>query len=164
MNALREIIESGSEIEKKILMIDSLAKRPGFTQVVEALLRFQEHPGTLASWWFCKQIHDKFIGVGKILAMNLYLAGFYTPEKIRMASDQDLLKVKGLAKGTLNKIRTTGPDFSKRQAYLDSFDEQRDNYRAMLGNMEVEMISAHGGEIHSDEKRGRRAEAETVRV
>lgn len=44
-------------------------------------------------------------GVGPAKAKNLYLAGFRTIEEIRAASDENLLRVDGLGKGLLRKLR-----------------------------------------------------------
>ena len=44
-------------------------------------------------------------GAGLTKAEKLYLAGFRTIEEIQAASDEDLLKVEGVGKGLLRKLR-----------------------------------------------------------
>jgi len=44
-------------------------------------------------------------GVGPSKAEKLYLAGFRSVEQIQAASDEDLLKVEGLGRGLLRKLR-----------------------------------------------------------
>jgi len=45
-------------------------------------------------------------GVGPSRAEKLYLAGFRTIEEIQVASDGDLLRIEGIGKKAVNKIRT----------------------------------------------------------
>ncbi len=82
---------------------------PAWKPIVAALMRPSEfHPEgspDLASVWFCPHLEASVKGVGPKLAAALYQAGFLTPALVRGAQDSELLKIPGMNKGVLKRIR-----------------------------------------------------------
>lgn len=111
--AFRGIVEGGLDPFEQARKFNRMQLlNPAWRPFVEALKRPSEvHPEgapDLASVWFCPHLEASLEGVGPRLAAALYQAGFLTPKQIRAAQDTDLLKVPGISKATLKRIRQTG--------------------------------------------------------
>ena len=110
LKAFRGIAESDAEPIEQARKFNRIhLVNPAWKPFVEALRRPSEiHPEgapDLASVWFCPHLEANLKGVGPRLAAALYQAGFLTPTQVREAKDCELLKVSGLNKGTLKRIR-----------------------------------------------------------
>lgn len=108
--AFRGIVEGGLEPFEQARKFNRMQLlNPAWKPFVEALRRPSEsHPEgapDLASVWFCPHLEANVKGVGPKLAAALYQAGFLTPQLIHEARDTDLLKVPGINKATLKRIR-----------------------------------------------------------
>ncbi len=110
LKAFRGIAESGLEpIEQGRKFNRMHLQNPAWSPFVAALRRPSDiHPEgapDLASVWFCPHLEAKVKGVGPKLAAALYQAGFLTPAQIQKATDDELLEVHGINRGTLRRMR-----------------------------------------------------------
>lgn len=110
LKAFRGIAESGLEPAEQARRFNRMhLLNPAWKSFVAALMRPSDiHPQgapNLASVWFCPHLEASMKGVGPVLAAALYQAGFLTPKQVREAKDPELLKVPGISKGTLKRIR-----------------------------------------------------------
>lgn len=108
--AFRAIAESGLETLDQARKFNRLhLLNPVWKPHVAALMRPSEiHPDgapDLASVWFCPHLEAHVKGVGPKLAAALYQAGFMTPVQVLQAQDSELLKVPGINRGVLKRIR-----------------------------------------------------------
>ena len=110
LKAFRGIAESGQPpLEQARIFNRMHLLNPAWNPFVESLRRPSDvHPEgapDLASVWFCPHLEAGVKGVGPMLAAALYQAGFLTPTQVYEAKDAELLKVPGINKGTLKRIR-----------------------------------------------------------
>lgn len=110
LKAFRGIVESELEPAHQARKFNRMHfLNPAWQPFVEALRRPSEiHPEgapDLASVWFCPHLEANVKGVGPKLAATLYQAGFLTPKQLQEAQDGDLLRVPGINKATLKRIR-----------------------------------------------------------
>ncbi|MBL0210483.1 MAG: helix-hairpin-helix domain-containing protein [Holophagaceae bacterium] len=110
LKAFRAIAESGQEPLEQARKFNRMhLLNPAWKPFVEALMRPSEiHPDgapDLASVWFCPHLEASLKGVGPELAAALYQASFLTPMQVREATDAELLKVPGVNKATLRRMR-----------------------------------------------------------
>jgi hypothetical protein len=108
--AFRGIAEGGLEPFEQARKFNRMhLLNPAWKPFVEALRRPSEiHPEgapDLASVWFCPHLEANVKGVSPRLAAALYQAGFLAPQQIHEAQDTDLLRVPGINKATLKRIR-----------------------------------------------------------
>jgi len=102
LKSFRYIVETAETLDQKLtelaeLSISTPANRKVWKKVVTS------EPGFPDSF-FCGELCC-LPGVGVKVAERLYWAGFRTVKEIEAASDQDLLKVEGLGKSLLRKLR-----------------------------------------------------------
>jgi len=110
LKAFRSIAESGAEPIEQVRKFNRMhLLNPAWKPFVAALMRPSDiHPEgapDLASVWFCPHLEANVKGVGPKLAAALYQAGFITPSQVGHAKDDELLKVPGINKGTVKRIR-----------------------------------------------------------
>ena len=110
LKTFRGIAESDLEPKEQARKFNRMhLLNPAWKPFVEALQRPSEiHPEgapDLASVWFCPHLEANVQGLGPRLSAALYQAGFLTPRQIREASESDLLRVPGINKATLKRIR-----------------------------------------------------------
>lgn len=110
LKAFRSIAESDLEPGEQARRFNRMhLLNPAWKPFVATLMRPSDiHPEgatDLASVWFCPHLEACLKGIGPKLAANLYQAGFLTPDQIREANDAELLKVPGVTKGMLKRMR-----------------------------------------------------------
>jgi hypothetical protein len=104
LKSFRYIVETAKTLDQKLTELAELststpANRRVWQKVVSSELGF---PDSFFYGELCC-----LPGVGVKVAERLYRAGFRTVEEIQAASDEDLLRVEGLGKGLLRKLRGT---------------------------------------------------------
>lgn len=102
LKSFRYIVETAETLDQKLtelaeLSISTPANRKVWKKVVTSEQGFPDS-------FFCGELCC-LPGVGVKVAERLYRAGFRTIKEIEAASDQDLLKVEGLGKSLLRKLR-----------------------------------------------------------
>jgi hypothetical protein len=110
LKAFRGIAESGQPPLEQARKFNRMhLQNPAWNPFVAALRRpsgiHPEGAPDLASVWFCPHLEASLKGVGPVLAAALYQAGFLTPAQVREAKDAELLKVEGINKATLKRMR-----------------------------------------------------------
>ena len=100
----RRIVESNESIDCKIQALKDLSvSSPENSTVWEKLSKYS----SLIDGHFCGELEFQLPeGMGTKKAEALYFAGFRTIDEIRMATDNDLLAVKGIGKGLVRKLRS----------------------------------------------------------
>lgn len=111
LKAFRAIVESDLEPQRQAQNLNRLhLLHPPWKPFVETLRRPSGiHPDgapDLASVWFCPHLEANLKGVGPKLASALYDAGFLTPGQVLESPSEALLRVPGLTRAALRKIRT----------------------------------------------------------
>ena len=104
LRSFRYIVETGENIEQKLSELKELSTSTAGNKTVWG--KYSKGNPPWPDSYFVGQLWMQLPkGVGPAKAENLYLAGFRTIEEIRAASDENLLKVDGLGKGLLRKLR-----------------------------------------------------------
>ncbi len=108
--AFRATVESGLPPEEQARKLNRLhLLNPAWKPFVRALRRpsdiFPEGAPELAPVWFCPHLQTQLEGLKPSLAADLFQAGFLTPAQVREAPDTTLLKVPGMNRGTLKRMR-----------------------------------------------------------
>ena len=104
LKAFRYIVETGETLDQMLSELEELStSTPGNRRL---WARYSEGNPLWPDSYFIGQLWLKLPkGVGPSKAEKLYLAGFRSVEEIQAAPDEDLLKVEGLGKGLLRKLR-----------------------------------------------------------
>lgn len=102
LKSFRYIVETAETLDQKLTELDELSiSTPANRKVWKKVVTSE--PGFPDSFFYGELCC--LPGVGVKVAERLYRAGFRTIKEIEAASDQDLLKVEGLGKGLLRKLR-----------------------------------------------------------
>lgn len=108
LKAFRYIVETGETLDQMLSELEELS-----TSTSGNTKWWRMYSEGVPLWpvsYFINQLWLRLPkGVGAAKAETLYLAGFRTVEEIQAASNEDLLKVGGLGKGLLKKLRGLGP-------------------------------------------------------
>ena len=104
LKSFRYIVETGETLDQMLSELEELStSTPGNRRL---WARYSEGNPLWPDSYFIGQLWLKLPkGVGPSKAEKLYLAGFRSVEEIQAAPDEDLLKVEGLGKGLLRKLR-----------------------------------------------------------
>jgi hypothetical protein len=104
MKSFRFIIETAESIDQALAELDELkTSNPSNSQI---WARFTETDPEWHIAFLVNQLADQLpSGLGLAKAKQLYGAGFRCIDEIRSASDEQLLKIPGLGKGILKKLR-----------------------------------------------------------
>ena len=104
LKSFRYIVETGETLDQMLFELEELStSTPGNRRL---WARYSEGNPLWPDSYFIGQLWLKLPkGVGPSKAEKLYLAGFRSVEEIQAAPDEDLLKVEGLGKGLLRKLR-----------------------------------------------------------
>lgn len=103
LKSFRYIVESGETLDQMLSELKELStSTPGNRRVWQKMVR--SDPGFPDAFFYGEPCG--LPGVGLKVAERLYRAGFRTVEEIQGASDGELLKVAGVGKGLLRKLRT----------------------------------------------------------
>ena len=104
LKSFRDIVETGETLDQMLFELEELStSTPGNGRM---WARYSEGNPLWPDSYFIEQLWMQLPkGVGPSKAEKLYLAGFRSVEEIQEASDEDLLKVDGLGKGLLRKLR-----------------------------------------------------------
>ena len=99
LKAFRTIVESEVPPDQQVRQMQALRQTwPRFYDTLG-----KDHGG-LATRWFVDRLCE-LPGIGKKSAKALYDAGHLTSELVLNLSDDELLKVPGIGKGTITKLR-----------------------------------------------------------
>jgi hypothetical protein len=102
LKSFRYIVETAETMDQKLAELAELStSTPANRRVWQKIVR--SDPGFPDSFFYGELCG--LPGVGGKIAERLYRAGFRTLEEIQAASDGDILKVQGVGKGLLGKIR-----------------------------------------------------------
>ena len=104
LKSFRYIVETGETLDQMLFELEELStSTPGNRRM------WARFSGYLSPWpdsFFIGQLLLKLPkGVGESKARKLYLAGFRTVQEIQAAPDEELLRVEGVGKGLLRKLR-----------------------------------------------------------
>ena len=104
LKAFRYIVETGETLDQMLSELEELStSTPGNRRL---WARYSEGNPSMAGLLLHRTALAKLPkGVGPSKAETLYLAGFRTVEDIQNATDEALLKLDGIGKGLLGKIR-----------------------------------------------------------
>ena len=104
LKAFRYIVETGETLDQMLSELEQLStSTPGNRRM---WTRYSEGRPLWPDSYFIGQLWMQLPkGVGPSKAETLYLAGFRTVEDIQNATDEALLKLDGIGKGLLGKIR-----------------------------------------------------------
>ena len=104
LKSFRYIVETGETLDQMLSDLEKLStSTPGNVKWWGKYLACD--PLCPDSYFIGQLCINLPTGVGSAKAEKLYLAGFRTVEQIQAASDEDLLKVEGLGKGLLRRLR-----------------------------------------------------------
>ncbi len=105
LKSFRYIVETAEDLDQKLSELKELStSTPGNRHW---WARCSEDDPLWPDSYFIGQLWIQLPkGVGHSRAEELYLAGFRTIEEILTASDGDLLRIEGIGKKAINKIRT----------------------------------------------------------
>jgi len=102
LKSFRYIVETAETMDQKLAELAELStSTPANRRVWQKMVR--SDPGFPDSFFYEELCG--LPGVGLKIAERLYRAGFRTLEEIQAASDETLLKVEGVGKGLLRKLR-----------------------------------------------------------
>lgn len=106
LKSFRRIVESGKTLDQMLEELEELSdSTPGNKRM---WARYSEGNPLWPDSYFIGQLWMQLPkGVGGSRAEKLYLAGFRTAEEVQAASDDELLKVDGIGKSLLSKIRNS---------------------------------------------------------
>ena len=115
LKSFRYIVETGETLDQMLSELEQLStSTPGNRRM---WTRYSEGSPLWPDSYFIGQLWLKIPkGAGLTKAEKLYLAGFRTIEEIQAASDEDLLKVEGVGKGLLRKLRGSQSSSETSQA------------------------------------------------
>lgn len=104
LKSFRRIVESGKPLDQMLEELEELSdSTPGNKRM---WARYSEGNPLWPDSYFIGQLWMQLPkGVGRSRAEKFYLAGFRTAEEFQAASDDELLKVEGIGKGLLRKLR-----------------------------------------------------------
>jgi hypothetical protein len=104
LKSFRYIVETGETLDQMLSELEELStSTPGNRRL---WARYSEGNPLWPDSYFIGQLWMQLPkGVGDTRAEKLYLAGFRTVEEVQAASDEDLLRVEGIGKGLLRKLR-----------------------------------------------------------
>jgi hypothetical protein len=104
LKSFRYIVETGETLDQMLSELEELStSTPGNRRL---WARYSEGDPLWPDSYFIGQLWMQLPkGVGDTRAEKLYLAGFRTVEEVQAASDEDLLRVEGIGKGLLRKLR-----------------------------------------------------------
>lgn len=104
LKSFRYIVETGETLDQMLFELEELStSTPGNRRL---WARYSEGNPLWPDFYFIGQLWMQLPkGVGPSKAETLYLAGFRTVEDIQNATDEALLKLDGIGKGLLGKIR-----------------------------------------------------------
>ena len=110
LKAFRTIAESDLEPSVQAQRFNRMhLLNPAWKPFVAALRRpsafHPEGAPDLASVWFCPHLEAGLTGIGPTHAAALYQAEFLTVHQVRDAKDAELLKIPGVNKGMLKRMR-----------------------------------------------------------
>ena len=104
LKSFRYIVETGETLDQMLSDLEELStSTPGNVKWWEKYSAWD--PLWPDSYFIGQLCINLPTGVGPAKAERLYLAGFRTVEQIQAASDEALLKVEGLGKGLLRRLR-----------------------------------------------------------
>jgi len=104
LKSFRYIVETGETLDQMLSELEELSTSNAGNRRLWA--RFSEGDPLWPDSYFIGQLWRQLPkGVGPSKAEKLYLAGFRTIEEIQAAPDEELLKVEGVGKGFLRKLR-----------------------------------------------------------
>ena len=102
LKSFRYIVETAETMDQKLAELAELStSTPANRRVWHKMV--SSDPGFPDSFFYGELCG--LPGVGPKVAERLYRSGFRTVEEVQAASDEDLLKVEGLGKGLLRKLR-----------------------------------------------------------
>ena len=104
LKSFRYIVETGETLDQMLSELEELStSTPGNRRL---WARYSEGDPLWPDSYFIGQLWMQLPkGVGDTRAEKLYLAGFRTVEEVQAASDEALLRVEGIGKGLLRKLR-----------------------------------------------------------
>jgi hypothetical protein len=99
LKEFRGIIESSADEHEQIKAIEELGRE-------SSVRRSHLNRLDLPQSWFVRRLGTR-LSIGPKTAANLYQAGLVSCEEVQQATDERLLSVAGLGRGTLAKIRSS---------------------------------------------------------
>ena len=104
LKSFRYIVETGETLDQMLLELEELSTSTAGNRRLWA--KYSEGDPLWPDSYFIGQLWMQLPkGVGPAKAEKLYLAGFRTVEEIQAAPDEELLRVEGVGKGLLWKLR-----------------------------------------------------------
>lgn len=112
--AFRKIVEQSIDTDQKISLLDKAVKEDEL--FAKYLGKHKSIDADFPDSFFYKQL-TKLESVGIKTAKNLYVNGLKSIEEVQNASDEKLLKIQGIGKNTIEKIR-------KSSQFLEMADDE----------------------------------------
>lgn len=118
--AFRKIVEQSIDTNQKISLLDKAVKED------ELFAKYwRKHKSIDADFpdsFFYKQL-TKLEGVGIKTAKNLYVNGLKSIEEVQNTPDEELLKIQGIGKNTVEKIRKSSQFFEMADDEIKSLED-----------------------------------------